>query len=353
MDRRLVAVRRHGAGSRGYAAHVAQPGARTMRAASYVATGPAAQVLRVGDLACPEPGPGQVRVKVAVSAVNPTDVKARAGATPRPLDGVQVPHMDGAGTVDAVGPGVEDSRLGQRVWLQLAAHTNPWGTAAQWSVVDSDRAVPLPDAASLDLGATLGVPAVTAAHCLFAGGSLAGRDVLVAGGAGAVGRAAVQLAHWAGARVAATVSGPAKADLARAAGADLVVNYRDADAVDRLRAWTDGVARVVEVDLAANLGLDLSVARPGTTIVTYAVDGADPVVPVRRCMTAGVSLAFMLLYTLSAEQRGAAVDLVTAAVDAGALTEPPLHRFELADVVAAHEAQEAGPLGRVVVDLPD
>jgi NADPH2:quinone reductase len=184
-------------------------------AAHYAIEGPAT-VLSVGEVDRPDPGAGQVRVQVVVSAINPTDVKGRAGLTPRPIDGFQVPHMDGAGIIDAVGPGVDPGRLGERVWVMFAALTK-WGTAAQWCIVRSDQAIPLPDEATFDLGATLGVPAMTAAVCLLGSGSLAGRDVLIAG-TGAVGHAAIGLARWAGARVVATVSGPEKAAIAERAG---------------------------------------------------------------------------------------------------------------------------------------
>ena len=324
-----------------------------MQAATFESTGSAPEVLRVRAIERPEPGPGQVLVRVHVSAVNPTDTKIRSGATPREIDGFQVPHMDGAGIIEAVGPGVASSRVGERVWLMLAAHGSRWGTAAQWSVLPAERAVRLPADASFELGALLGVPAVTAAHCLFADGPLTGHDVLVAGGAGAVGRSAIQLARWAGARVATTVSGPAKAEIAAAAGADLVVNYRESDAADRLRAWSPRVDRVVELALGPNLDLDLAVAGEGTTIVTYAIDGPDPVVPVRRCMVAGVALRFMLLYTVTPAALVDAVRLVRAAVAAGALDLPPLQRFPLDAIAEAHLAQEAGPVGRVLVDLPE
>ena len=324
-----------------------------MRAATYESTGAAADVLRVRDVDRPVPGPGQVLVRVAVSAINPTDLKIRSGATPRDIDVFQVPHMDGAGLIEAVGEGVDEARIGQRVWLTLAAVQSRWGTAAQYSVVHADRAMPLPDGASFDLGATVGIPAVTAAHCLFGDGPIGGRDVLVAGGAGAVGRAAVELAAWAGARVAATVSGPEKARIAADAGADLVVNYREADAVQRLQEWTNGVDRVVEVALGPNLDLDLSVSRPGTVIVTYAIDGPDPVIPVRRCMVAGVALRFVLLYTVPLEDFAAAVRIVNQALSAGALTLPAITRFPLDQVAAAHQAQESGAVGRVLVDIPD
>jgi NADPH2:quinone reductase len=324
----------------------------TMLAAVYEREGAAADVLEVREVARPDPGPGQVRVRVDVSAVNPTDVKIRSGGTPRPIDGFQIPHMDGAGVVDAVGSGVDPARVGQRVWLLLAAHGSRHGTAAQWTVVPESRAVPVPEGADLDVAATLGVPAVTAAHCLFADGSIAGRDVLVAGGAGAVGRAAVQLARWAGARVVATVSGPEKADVARAAGAHHVVNYRDADAADLVRAATPSPYRIVEVALAANLDLDLDVSSPGTTIVAYAVDGPDPTLPVRRCMTAGVTLTFVLLYTVPQPELDEAVALVSAALRDGALDAPPTRRFPLAEIAAAHQAQDGGVTGKILLDIP-
>lgn len=322
-----------------------------MRAAVYTSIGAADEVLAIREIECPEPGPGEVRVRMAVSAVNPTDVKTRSGATPRAIDDFQVPHMDGAGTIDAVGEGVDADRIGERVWLLLAAFGSRWGTAAQWSIVAADRAIPLPDTASFELGATLGVPAVTAAHCLFADGPIAGRDVLVAGGAGAVGRAAIQLARWAGARVCATVSSDAKARIALDAGAHTTVNYRAADAAEQLRAWSPMVDRVIELALAQNLELDLAVAGPGTTIVTYAIDGPDPVIPVRRSMIAGVTYRFMLLYTVTEADLAAAVHQVSAALAADALDLPPIQRFALADIVAAHLAQEAGPIGKVLVDI--
>jgi NADPH2:quinone reductase len=331
---------------------MSQTSARQMQAATFERAGAASEVLHVGEVDRPLPGPGEVLVRVVVSALNPTDVKIRSGATPRPIHGFQVPHMDGSGIVEGVGAGVPETRVGERVWLMLAAHESRWGTAAQWCVVPADRAVPLPPAATFELGAVLGVPAVTAAHCLFSDGPLTGRDVLVSGGAGAVGRSAVQLARWAGARVAATVSGPEKAEIATTAGAHLVVNYREADAADRLRAWTSQVDRVVELALGPNLDLDLAVAGQGTTIVTYAIDGPDPVVPVRRCMGSGVALRFMLLYSLTPAALAESVRIVRSAVAAGALDLPPLQRFSLDAIVGAHLAQEAGPVGRVLLDLP-
>ena len=320
-----------------------------MRAAIYRSTGAARDVLRVEDVDRPEPGPGEVLVRVRASGVNPTDVKARSGATPRPVDGFQIPHHDGAGVIEAVGPGVDPARAGQRVWLWFAAYGSRWGTAAEWTVVPSRQAVLLPDGASFELGASLGVPAMTAHRCLSADGPVTGETVLVAGGAGAVGHFAIELAKYAEARVVATVSGPEKAALAAKAGADLVVNYRDPDVIDQIKAFTPVVDRVAEVALGANLRLDLALAGPSTVVVTYAADGPDPVFPVRACMTANVVLRFILVYGMPSHAFDAAITDITAALTAGALTELPVHRFPLSEITAAHEAAESGVVGKVIV----
>ncbi len=323
-----------------------------MRAALYDRTGTAAEVCRVGEVDMPEPGPGEVRIRIQLSGVNPTDWKSRSGATARPIDGFQIPHHDGTGVIDAVGGGVDEARIGQRVWTWMAAAGRRYGTAAQWSVVSSRQAVPLPDGASAELGASLGVPAMTAHRCLFADGPVEGKNVLVAGGAGAVGHFAIELAKFFGARVVTTVSGPEKAELARRAGADLVVNYRDADAADQLRAFAPQMDRIVELALGANLELDLAVSGPYTHIVDYAAEPADPVLPVRKCMNANVTLRFILLYAVPAEATDQAATDVTRALEAGALTELPVIRFGLDDIVAAHEAVEAGAVGKVLIELP-
>ncbi|MGC8512600.1 MAG: NADPH:quinone reductase [Acidimicrobiales bacterium] len=320
-----------------------------MRAALYERTGPAREVLRVDEVARPSPGRGEVLVKIAASGVNPTDVKSRSGLTPRPIPGFQVPHQDGAGIIEAVGEGVDPSRIGERVWLWMAA-VGQWGTAAQWSLVSSEQAVALAAGSSYALGACLGVPAMTAHHCLFADGPLDGAAVLVAGGAGAVGHYAIELARRAGARVAATVSSTAKAELARNAGADLVVDYRNPHALDLLRDFAPVMDRIVEVNLPANLDVDLQLSGPGTTLVVYASSGPDPTIPVRRCMSANVLLRFMLLYGVPRPALLAAAADIADAASEGALSELPLHRFGLDDIVHAHEAVEAGVVGKVIVE---
>lgn len=323
-----------------------------MKAALFEQHGRAADVLQVTEVETPEPGPGEVRVRMKLSGINPTDWKSRSGATPRPIDDFQIPHLDGSGTIDAVGSGVAESRVGQRVWVWMAAAGRRWGTAAQWSVLPSRQAVPLPDGASDELGACLGVPAITAHRCLVADGPVRDKAVLVAGGAGAVGHFAIELAKFFGARVATTVSGPQKADLARRAGADLVVNYREATAADQLRAFAPTMDRIVELALGANLELDLAVSGPSTHIVDYAAEPSDPVLPVRRCMTANLTLRFVLLYALPAEAMDQAVTDVSAALAAGALTALPITRFPLDQIVAAQEGVEAGAVGKVLLEIP-
>lgn len=322
-----------------------------MRAVRYERTGPAAEVLHLVDLPRPEPGPGEVRVKVTVSGVNPTDWKRRSGATAAPPSGWQIPHHDGAGTIDAVGPGVDASRVGERVWLWMAADGRPWGTAAEWTVLPASQAVPLPDGIPDDLGASLGVPALTAHWCLFADGPLDGRGVLVAGGAGAVGHYAIELAKRGGATVVSTVSSPAKAELAKAAGADTVVNYREPDAAEAIKAAVPAVDRIVEVAFGANMDLDLAVSHAGTTISVYASEAEDPVLPTRRLMNANVVLRFLILYGVPRPALEAAAADVAAALREGALSLLPVTRFPLEKVADAHDAVQAGAVGKVLVDV--
>jgi NADPH2:quinone reductase len=320
-----------------------------MKAAIYRRTGDSS-VLSVEEIETPQPGPGQVRVKIAASGVNPTDWKSRAGLTRREPDDFQVPHQDGAGTIDEIGEGVADRAVGERVWIALAAHENRYGTAAEYCVLPAERTVPLPDGASFELGASLGVPAVTAAHALGDdSAALAGQTVLVAGGAGAVGHYAIELAKHAGAGVISTVSSAEKAELARAAGADLVVNYRDEDVVEQIHGFTPTVDRIVELALGANLELDLALCRPGTVISIYANEQGDPTLPTRRLMAANVYLHYLLLYGVPSEQLAADFKSVSGALAAGALTELPLHTFALEQIAAAQDAVEAGVVGKVLV----
>ncbi|QSE72287.1 NADPH:quinone reductase (plasmid) [Rhodococcus qingshengii] len=324
-----------------------------MRAATYHKSGEASDVLSIIQCEKPEPGPGQVLVRVSFSAVNPSDVKTRSGKTPRPIDDFQIPHMDGCGRIVAVGPGVHEGRIGQRVWLWLAALGSRWGTAAEYTLVPANQAVALPDSASDELGACLGIPAMTAHECLLHAGPVTHKKVLIAGGAGAVGHFAIELARWAGATVIATVSTPDKAKLARQAGADFVVNYRDDDVADQITAFTNGVDIFVEVAIVDNWNIDLAVAAPGASIATYATDGRELSIPIRECMAAGLGLRFFLLYTHSRSALSLAAQSITDALAEQALTPLPHLTFPLDEIALAHEAVENGESRKVLLDLRD
>jgi NADPH2:quinone reductase len=323
-----------------------------MIAARYPTSGPQAGVLEIAEIDAPAPGPGEVLVRVAVSGVNPTDVKSRErldGTSPWPD---VTPNQDGAGTIEAVGTGVPEARVGQRVWLYHAQWQRRRGTAAQFIALPATQAVALPDGVGLDLGACLGIPYITAFHALHADGPIAGAHVLVHGGAGSVGFAAIELAKFAGAQVATTVSSDAKARVARDAGADLVVNYREEDVVARVRAWApDGVARIVDVDLVHNLATDAAVIASHGSIVGY-VETPGAELPAGALMARNASVRMMLVYTTTAAEQAAATAGITAALGAGAIRPMELHRFRLERIAEAHNAVGAGLTGRALVDLP-
>lgn len=338
-----------------------------MRAVVYDRSG-GPEVLQVVDKPLREPGPGEVRVRIHRSGVNPTDWKSRSGSAPdTPVEPAQTPNQDGAGVVDAVGQGVDAALNGRRVWVWEAAYRNPEGTAQEYAIVRTARVVPLPDTASFDLGASLGVPFITARRCLtvnedapdrLSAGSLDGRTVLVAGGAGAVGNAAIQLARWAGATVVTTVSSPAKAQLARAAGADHVIDYRREDVVAEVRRIAPGgVNTIVEVAAAANSAIDARVLALHGAVAIYADDGgADVTVPVRPQMMINARWQFVLMYTAYPPAMAAGVEDLTAALADGALRVGadaglPLHRFSLEQTAQAHTAVEQSVVGKVLIDV--
>ncbi|WP_413319677.1 NADPH:quinone reductase [Agrococcus sp. 1P02AA] len=334
-----------------------------MRSVIYSEPGPSS-VLQVTDREPAAPGPGEVRVRVAVSGVNPTDWKARSGTRPVAFDEV-VPNQDGAGVVDAVGPGVDDLRIGDRVWLFLSSHERPTGTAQELTVVPATRVVRLPDGVGFEVGASLGVPAMTAHRALtvhelgpsrLAPGALEGRVVLVQGGAGAVGHAAIQLARWAGATVIATVSTDEKAQLARAAGAHHVLRYPADDlAASVLAIAPGGVDQVVEVALGQNAALDLEVLANHGCVAYYANNNGDAfTVPIMASFAKNARWQGLLLYTVGHEALSAAADDITAALEAGVLPVGaeaglPLHWFDLQDTAAAHDAVEGGATGKVLI----
>ncbi|HEX2273804.1 MAG TPA: NADPH:quinone reductase [Acidimicrobiales bacterium] len=338
-----------------------------MKAVVYTKTG-GPEVLQLVDRPDPEPGPGEVLVRVAVSGVNPTDWKNRRGKSPgESLDFPEVvPNQDGAGTVVAVGEGVDEARVGQRVWLWESQWERADGTAQELVAIPGRQAVPLPDEASFDLGASLGIPALTAHRCLTVGtdgtdtigpGSLDGHTVLVAGGAGVVGHAAVELARWAGATVVTTVSSPEKAELATAAGADHVVDYRSGDPAEDIRKVApDGVDLIVEVAPVANAELDRAVVASDGTVAVYASGEGDLTIPVRWAMKINARYQFVLVYTVPERAKLQAVHDVEAAVAAGALRVGadaglPLHRFPLEQTAGAHAAVEDKVVGKVLIDV--
>jgi len=346
------------------------PSSLVLRMNAIIYTQPGdSSVLTLVERPVPAPGPGEVRVRIAVSGVNPTDWKARA-TTGRPLPFDEVtPNQDGAGTVDAVGDGVEDLSVGQRVWVYLAAHQRPTGTAAAYAVLPASRVVPLPDDASFALGASLGVPAMTAHRALtvhedgptrLAPGALAGRTVLVQGGAGAVGHAAIELAVWAGATVIATVSSDAKEALARAAGAHHVLQYPSDALADGIRELApNGVEHIVEVAIADNAALDVEVVANHGTIGYYADNGGSTfTAAVRESFAKNVRWQGLLLYTVGESALTAAAEDVSAAVTDGALSVGeekglPLTWFPLAETAAAHDAVEQGATGKVLIRVAD
>jgi NADPH2:quinone reductase len=338
-----------------------------MKAVIYENTGDAS-VLRIVERPLEEPAEGEVRIRVVVSGVNPTDWKSRSGAFGRSADEPTVPNHDGAGIVDAVGSAVTGLQAGDRVWVTLAADGRPAsGTAQEYTVVPAERVFPLPDRADFELGASVGIPGATAHRALTVSedgparlepGALSDRTVLIAGGAGAVGNAAIQLARWAGATVITTVSSKEKAQLAGRAGAHHVVNYRDTDAADQIRAVAPaGVDIVVEVAAGANAELDASVLKPGGTIAIYANDGGVPFAPdVRTNMGLNTRYQFVLLYTVGWQRIANAATDLNQAIDDGAFQVGdqaglPVHRFDLDNTAAAHDAVESATVGKVLISI--
>jgi NADPH2:quinone reductase len=340
-----------------------------MRAVVYTETG-GPDVLSVVDKPAREPGPGEVRVRIYRSGINPTDWKSRSGSTAgAPVDPPQTPNQDGAGVVDAVGQGVENALFGLRVWIWEAAYQRPEGTAQEQALVPARHVVTLPDSASFDLGASLGVPFVTAHRCLTVAetgperlgpGALSGRTILVAGGAGAVGNAAIQLARWSDARVLTTVSSAEKAQLAAAAGADHVINYRETDvAAEVRRIAPHGVDSIVEVSPAANAALDADVLAPNGSVAIYANNGGSEfTVQIRAGMTTNARWQFVLLYTAPAAAKARAIEDIAAAVLDGVVRVGreaglPLLHFPLEQAADAHAAVEGGAVGKVLIDVAD
>lgn len=322
-----------------------------MRAAWYERNGPAAEVLTLGEMPDPEPGPGEVRVRLHASGVNPSDVKSRAGVTRKIAFPRVIPNSDGAGVIDRVGPGVDAARAGGRVWVYNGQWERPFGTSAELICLHAALAVPLPEGLSFEQGACLGIPVMTAHRCLFADGPVAGKTVLVTGGAGVVGHYAIQLAKWAGAEVVATVSSGTKAEHARAAGADHVLNYRTEDVVERVRALTGGVDRIVEVDLGVNLPVSIQILKSSGTIAAYASVGKPmPELPYQAMMRNNLTVRVVLVYTMPDQAKADAATDIARWVREGKPVFAVAARFPLAGIVEAHRTVErAEKIGHVVL----
>lgn len=327
-----------------------------MKAAWYDRYGPAREVLEVGELPNPAPGPGEVLVRVRASGVNPSDWKARTGSRgpEMPFPRI-VPHSDGAGEIVDAGAGVPRSRVGERVWLYEGQWQRPFGTAAELIALPSERAVALADSVSFEEGACIGIPAMTAHRCLFASGPVNGMTVLVTGGAGAVGHYAIQFAKWGGARVIATVSSDEKAAHATRSGADHAVNYRTEDVAERALELTngEGVERIVEVDFGGNLAASKRALRLNGAIGCYASTGdREPAVEYQALSRKNATVHFALVYSEPESAKLHACADIAQAIADGALTHPIAWAPPLDEIAAAHELQESGgAVGNIILTL--
>ena len=325
-----------------------------MRAAYYESNGPARKVLQLGDVETPQAGRGEVRVRLLTSGVNPSDVKSRAGLTRKIAFPRVIPHSDGAGEIDAVGEGVSPTRVGERVWVWNGQWRRPFGTAAEWIVLPSEQAVALPANVTMEAGACLGIPAYTGYQAVLLARAKEGSTVLVAAGAGAVGHYAIQFAKKRKATVITTVSSPAKAEIARQAGADHVIDYKREDVGERVMAITGkrGVDAVIEMDLAANARLLPNVLAPNGVVAIYGSGAAEASIPFQFLLQNSITMQFFLVYLMPQAERERATADITRMLERNELIHNVAQTFDLGDMVAAHEAVESGKaMGNIVVRL--
>ncbi len=327
-----------------------------MHAISYTRFGAAADVLEPVALPTPDPEPGEVLVELAVSGVNPSDVKARAGTRPgvvKPAFDRIVPHSDGAGTIVAVGEGVDTTRIGTRVWIWNGQWQRAFGTAATHICVPVMQAVPLPDAVSFETGATLGIPGLTACHAVFGGGEVMGKTLLIQGGAGTVGLLAVQLAKWGGAKVI-TTTGATGSEAATNAGADVVLDYGAEEMANQILAANNGqpIDRIIEVEFGLNIDTDAAVIAPNGTIAAYgSAKAMTAELNFGPLLFKAATIDIILIYLLPKPERDAAIARLHAALADGALHCPVAQVFALKDCAAAHKAVEAGTRnGAILLD---
>lgn len=325
-----------------------------MQAAWYGRNGTAREVLEIGELPTPQPGSGEVRVRLHASGVNPSDVKSRRG---RPLIADKiVPHSDGAGVIDAIGPDVAASRMGERVWTWNGQWQRPLGTAAEYIVLPARQAVALPDDVDFAAGACFGIPALTAIHAVNLLGDVKGRNVLVIGAATSVGHYVAQVAARRGARVIGTVGSAEKAAHARAAGVAEVIDYKREDVAQRVKDLTDGIGAdaVVDMDFSTTAALlAQGILRPHGELVSYGSNSMDAVpVPFRDLLFRGITLRFFVVYELTAAERAKAIADLNALLAEKALRHTIAAHYPLHDIAAAHEAVEQGRfMGNVVLDI--
>lgn len=326
-----------------------------MRAATYTELGPAADVLTIGEIETPEPGPGEIRVKLHTSGVNPSDWKARLRGRGGVIPFAKIiPQSDGAGIVDAVGEGVDGGRVGQRVWVMNGQWKRPFGTAAEYVVLAEKYVIALPGGVDFADGACFGIPFLTAQRAVTFDGDVSGQTLLIAGGAGAVGHHAIQIAKYKGARVLTTVSSPEKAAYVLAAGADEAINYRSEDVPARVEELTDGrgADRIIELNLSANAPMYDRILAPEGTVIVYGTDAPTANIPAGAFIVRGAALKWFIVYELSDAARDAGVADLNRMIADGALTTTIAARFPLDDIVAAHDMVEAARhLGNVVLDI--
>ncbi|WP_101068832.1 NADPH:quinone reductase [Roseovarius salinarum] len=326
-----------------------------MRAVTYSRFGPASDVLKTATVERPAPAPGEVLVRLSHSGVNPSDAKARAGSRPgvtRPPYPVIVPHSDGAGVIETVGHGVDESRVGQHVWIYNGQWRRAMGTAAEYIAIGAEQAVPLPDGIDPRVGATLGIPGLTAAHCVFGGGDVADKTVLISGGAGAVGHNAVQMARWGGARVVATCSAR-DMERVRAAGAAHVFDYTAPDLAQRIADAVGAVDRAVEVEFGANAAMLGEVLAENGHVAAYgSARDMTPTLPFGPYLFKAITIEIVLIYLLPMARRKAAIDRLHAALTGGGL-DPAIHAtLPLEDCAKAHDLVMAGGrAGAVLLEI--
>lgn len=327
-----------------------------MRAAVFDSFGTARDVLRVVEIETPAPAPGEVLVRLYASGVNPSDVKKRAGSFPGLLDdGFVVPNSDGAGIIEAVGTDVSDTRIGDRVWVYQAQYARRFGTAAEYVAIDEARAPVLPNRVGFEVGACLGIPAMTAHRCVFADGDVSGQTILVTGGAGRVGHYAIQWASQAGAHVIATASNDDDADACCAAGARHVVNHRDGAFANSVLSIVSEhkVDRIVDVEFGANLPNSLRMLRVGGTIATYSsTQVPEPKLPFLQMMYQDMTVRFVIVYAMPESAKAEAIRAITAALREQRLEHRVARTLPLAQVAEANELIEQGRLrGSVLLDI--